>query len=714
VNILLKLSARHLRLNYKRTAITIIGIALSIAMVTAISGFIVSFRDMLYHDAVNREGLWHVRYSGLDMDTAAKAAGEPVFSGYTLTEDESGVTLDLLFSRLDRHIFDRSEEVCWSYGIEKEQVRYHNNLLIAKGIIPGGYYETLYTFAAILLTLVAIASVLVISNAFSISAAERSRQFGLLKSVGATGKQVRNTVLCEGVILGICAIPLGILAGLLAEWAALAVANHILGSMEAVNFLAEFRVVVSPWVLLLAVAAAFATIFMAAWLPAGRASRLSAIDAIRQTADIRVRPRDVRISPLTGRLFGFEGVLAAKTMKRNRGRYRTTVISLVVSIVLFIGVSSFGQMLFKASSMVYEDYGSNVLVRIHGEDKARQDRLAAEIASWEKVQTYPFRELRGDIAIQEGWMTESGLEMLGTGEKTAYLYSLSDKSFSALCRSLRLEPADFTDSGRPGAILVNTSGTYIRQGRRHNFTPYRSLKEQTLGISIDSNSYGLTILGETDTIPTEIALFYAANGINLIVPEETRAALQPENMPDYLNITAMALDADTFAEQARALLSGELMDTEHFVTNYEALAENNRNIWLLIMFFVYGFIAMLSLISVTNVVTTISTGIALRRRELAMLRSIGMTQKDIGRSLRYESLIYGAKSLLLGIPLGLGVSHAMYWALDGSMSFEYIWPVESILISIAAVLLLTFTTMGFSSIRQRRENIVGVLSSEIT
>lgn len=712
MSILLSLSVRHLRLNRKRSLITIIGIALSVAMVTAISGFIVSFQDLLYHDAVNREGLWHVRYAGLDVDTAARVAADPIFSGYLPTEDEEGITLDLLFARLDRHIFDRSENICLRYGIDKGQVRYHNNLLIAKGIIPGGYYESLYSFAAILLALVAVASVMVISNAFSISAAERGRQFGLLKSVGATVRQVRGIVLWEGAILGACAIPLGLLIGLSAQWTALTVANHILSSMDAVNFMAEFRVVLSPWVLLLAIAATFAIIFLAAWFPARRASRQSAIDAIRQAADIRVRPQHVRISPLTGRLFGFEGLLAAKTMKRNRRRYRTTIISLVVSIVLFIGVSSFGQMLFKSASMVYEDYGSNVLVRIHGEDAGRQNRLATEIAAMEDARSYPYRELQVVADVPEAWMTAKGQEMLGAGEKTVYLFSLSDSSFEALCRSLWLDPAELSDPGRPGAVLVNTSGTYIRQGRRHNFTPYRPLTGESLPVSVDDAPRKLVILGETQTIPTEINLFFSANGMTLIVPESVRAAWKPENQPDYLSITVMSLRPDAFARQARGLLAEELANTEYTVINYEALAENNRNIWLLIMIFIYGFIAMLSLISVTNVITTISTGIALRRREFAMLRSVGMTQRAIGISLRFESLIYGAKSLLIGIPLGIGVSLAMYHALDGSMSFEYIWPVQSIAISIAAVFLLTAATMGFASSRQRRENIAGALQSE--
>ncbi|MFV0400835.1 MAG: ABC transporter permease [Oscillospiraceae bacterium] len=713
MNILMRLSARHLKLNRKRTMITIVGIALSIAMVTAISGFIVSFQDLLFNDAVAREGLWHVRYSGLDQLTAESVAAEPTFSEAEITEDENGVTVSLLFAKLDRGIYDRSEEVCFRHGIGQDQVRYHNNLLIAEGVIPGGYYETLYGLAAILLSLVAIASVMVISNAFSISAGERSRQFGLLKSVGATGKQIRGIVLWEGVILGVCAVPLGLLLGLLVQWIALSAANLILGSMDAVNFMAEFRVVLSPWVLLLAVVVTFVTIFLAAWIPARRASRQSAIDAIRQTAEVRIRPRDVRVSPLTGKLFGFEGLLAAKTMRRNRRRYRTTVTSLVVSIVLFIGVSSFGQMMFKASSMVYEDYGTNMLIQITEIDEAQQNRLAAELSAVEGVTTYPYRDIRASIAVPTEWMTDMGAEMLGETEKNVYLYSLSDSSFEAICKSLRLSPSNLSDPEHPGAILVNTSGTYIRQGRRYNFSPYRSLTGESMTFSLDGTDRTLSVMGEIKDIPTEINLFYTANAVNLLIPESVRVAWQPENTPSMLSMTAMTADPDGYEILAKELLSAELLNTQYFITNYEAMVENSRNIWLLIMIFVYGFIAMLSLISVTNVITTISTGIALRKRELAMLRSMGMTGKDILKSLRYESLIYGIKSLVIGIPLGIAVSILMYFTLGGSMTFEYIWPLDSIVISVVAVLLITLITMSFSANKQRKEKIAEVLTSEI-
>jgi putative ABC transport system permease protein len=718
-----------LRLNKKRSVITVIAIALSVAMVTAISGFIVSFQDLLYQDSVAREGLWHVRYFGLSEEIMARVGADPAFSSYERLEGEEGPEIRLLFAEIDRHIFERSEEICLKYGIDISQAQYNNNLLIALGIIPAGYYEPLYSFAAILLSLVAIASIMVIRNAFSISAAERSRQFGLLKSVGATGSQIRGAVLSEGFILAAFSIPVGILLGLLVQWVALSIANSIISTMNAIDFMASFRVRTSLPALLLAVGSALVTIFLAAFMPALRASKISAIEAIRQTGSIKMRSSDVRVLPLTGRLFGFEGILAAKTMKRSRGRYRTTVISLVVSVVLFVGVSSFGQMLMKASSMVYENYGSNLLVNIYGEDKALQDELAAELSA-PGATFYPHRTLNASVLLDEDYMTPAGLEMFGGEVNSAVITSLPDGDFNSLCESLGLDSEDFIGGESPGAILINTSGTFIVRGRRHSFTPYSISAGQTLSINpgssihsyettngshqiIYNDNASLTILAETDEIPVAVGIEFISNALNLIVPEATRAALMPENQSDVLRLAVMTSDANAFEARAKEHLASRLGENEFYIFNYEAMAENNRNIWLLVMIFVYGFIALLSLISVTNLVTTISTGIALRQREFAMLRSLGMTKRGINRTLSYESLICGFKAIALGVPLGIAVSFAMYHALDGAMSFEYIWPTQSVIISIAAVLALTLLTMRLASSRLRKGNISSAMQSEI-
>jgi len=713
VNILQKLTIRHLKRNRSRTVITVVGIVLSVAMVTAVSGMVASFQDMLYQDSVLKEGLWHVRYKNVDPVAAGQLVQEPVFSEWEWVETEEGAVLSLQFARLHRGVFDESEAVCLRYGVAAEDVSYHNNLLIAKGILPGPYYNALYGFAGILLVLVALGSVLVISNAFAISSDQRSLQFGLLKSAGATRSQIQGMVLFEGAALAALAIPLGILTGFFAEWVALSVANSIFAQTAAINFVASFRVVVSPAALGVTVPAALITIFFAAWGPAVRAARVSAVEAIRQTKSVKLSPRRVRVSPLTARLFGFEGLLAAKTMKRNRGKYRTTMLALVVSIVLFIGVSSFGQILLQATGMVYEDMGSNVLLTMMGDTASRHDALLEEITGWGGARVYPSRELRATTQLPGDYMTQTFRETFAQGERPVRLYSMGDEEFARLCRQLRVDPAEYRDPARPKALLLNTTGTYIKQGRRMSFTPYRIPPGTWVFVTASAQSAPVEIQGETDEIPIGVYARFYAGALNLVVTDEVLLSLRGEADADSLWAAVMAEDAEVFSREAEEFLSQNLPYDTYSVLNYEEMAGNNRNFGVLVMTFVYGFIAMLSLIGVTSVITTISTGIALRGRELAMLRSVGMCQRAIAKMLNYESLLYGIKALALGIPLGLAVCGLLYKAMTSVMDFPFLWPVDSILISVVAVLALTFATMAYARRKQRRTNLAGALRDDV-
>ena len=194
---------------------------------------------------------------------------------------------------------------------------------------------------AILIGLIMFGSIALIYNAFSISVSERTKQFGLLKSIGATNKQLRGTVLYEALVLCAVAIPLGLLVGCLGIGVTLRALRGTFDTILGENGGVQMGIALNGWVLLFAAAIGLLTAVISAWVPAQRAARIPAIDAIRQTRDVAVRGRQVKTSKLTYKLFGFPGMLAAKNFKRNRKQYRATVVSLFLSVVLFISASSF-------------------------------------------------------------------------------------------------------------------------------------------------------------------------------------------------------------------------------------------------------------------------------------------------------------------------------------------------------------------------------------
>lgn len=721
------LSLRHLRQNRSRTLVTLIGIMIAVAMITAISGMVVSFQDMLYRYAVAEKGAWHLRIQPIDSETARQLIAEPVFRHGEYSETEEGPMVSLQFGTLNQGIYDVVDELQQRYGIPLDDLSYHTNLLIAEGILPGGYFEALYGFAAVLLSLVVVSAIMVISNAFTISADQRVQQFGLLRSAGATKAQIRDIVLFEGLSLSAIAIPLGIALGFAVEFCALQIANYFIAQTSGIVIAdvplgkaeASFRVSFSPWILAIAICATLVIVLLAAWFPAHRAARTNIVDAVRQSRAIEVQPRSVRVSPLTKLLFGFEGTLAAKTLGRNRSRYHTTIVSLVLSIVLFIAVSSFAELLLVSSGMVYIDMGSNLSVGLYGEDKEEQDRLADEIAAWDGLSLHRSRRELLLTELDPSFLTPQAEQLyvreyeMPLHSITANCVSIGESDFRQLCRQLGLDPEAMADAAQPQAILVNTSGVFYRDGKRTVLTPYRIPLGTSLTVRHSTDErFDMRVAAQIDEIPIEMLNSFSHRFLNLIVSEPVRSALKHPDQREYMQLFIMADDASVCEERLEALLSSTLSENTYNINNYERTERNTRVMTLLIAIFVYGFIAILSLIAATNIITTISTSISLRQREFAMLRSVGMTQNSMSRMLNYESLLYGLRALLIGLPLGLAVSLLMYHQLGLALEFSYIPPWSAMIISIVAVLLLVTATMNYARSKQRGFNIASTLRNE--
>ena len=226
---------------------------------------------------------------------------------------------------------------------------------------------TILSLAGILSAIVVAVSVVVVSNAFRVSAADRSVQFGLLKSVGATRKQIRETVLYEGVMLLVRGTPFGIALGILIAILGMGIANRFLAPLNALNEHLDvtftLRFVFSWQVILASVILAAFTVILSAWLPAKRAAKVPAISAIRGHGEVKVKK--ARGGFFAGKIFGFPGILAAKQMKRSRRNFRATVMSIALSIVLFLTASSLGTQLDRATDMMWPGVDAPVFLSYH-------------------------------------------------------------------------------------------------------------------------------------------------------------------------------------------------------------------------------------------------------------------------------------------------------------------------------------------------------------
>ena len=284
------------------------------------------------------------------------------------------------------------------YSIDETPTRKYDislniSLLNFEGVgLNNSYMKMLYLVGAVVISIIIISSVFVIGNSFAISITERTRQYGMLSSIGATKKQIRKNVLFEGLILGIIAIPLGILLGIMVNGILALILNVLIKNIyEEINFIYSVPVMA----IIASIILSSVTIYLSCLSSARKASRVSPIDAIRSSEDIKIKNKKIKSPKIIKKLFGIGGVIAYKNLKRNKKKYRTTVVSLVVSIMIFISVTSLVQYGFTLSNSTYKELKYNMDFYANSREETRKEQYnkLLEITKLDTVKEYSIQKV---------------------------------------------------------------------------------------------------------------------------------------------------------------------------------------------------------------------------------------------------------------------------------------------------------------------------------
>lgn len=647
--------------------------------------------------------------------------------------DSDLISIYLVMDKLSGGIYRTVNSIAASAGIEK--VEFHNELLRYYLISNSDSFRSVMIgLIGTIMLIIAIGSVSLIYNAFAISVADRSRYLGMLASVGATRKQKRGSVFFEGAAISLISIPLGIVGGLAGISGTLWFLDSYIGSLF--DTLEPLRVHVTAASLLLAAGVSLFTIFVSIYFPARRASRISAIDAIRQSQDIKLTARAVKTSRLVRSLFGLEAEIGLKNLKRNKGRYKATIFSLVISIVLFMSVSFFTDNFRKSMGMTQSGIAHDLeIYHFAPSEKLALDHLrqmdgVAELAWVQSVHAntrVPEAKLAAPLKrkVQDGEVQLEG----GSFSYGAVVRALDDSALAKFAAEQGIEAAPLYDTEKLSAIAVNTI-TYS-DGERGKYVEAQAMElaaGERLGLFYHAEIFSrageneaLTVVHSEEKELPSLAIAALADadpfgvrgqrlgGINLIVSEPVMQQLLAhyEGVADSV---VMIQSSDPAATE-QALV--ELPDNEELAySNLHSYRQQEKQLLIIMNVFCYGFIALISLISVTNILNTISTSIALRKREFAMLRSIGMTPLGFRRMIRYESIFYGLKALLYGIPISAAAMYLMYNSLMNGFEFKAVVPWDKLAIAVLAVFLIVGLSMLYASSKVRKENIIDAIKQE--
>lgn len=605
------------------------------------------------------------------------------------------------------------------------------------GDYGSGYVGLLLIPAVIFGVLIVAMSVTVISNVFRISAQERISQFGILKCTGATQKQIMKTVMFEGLWLSAAAIPAGICLGLLLALGGIRVLNVFLTDL---NDLARLMVneisltvhfVLSWQAILVSAALCLLTVMYSAWRPARKASRIPAIVCIRGE-ETEGSAKFAKESRFVKKFFGFEGVLADRNLRRNRKNFRATVISLSVGVILFVGLGGLATqakgiqdyMKIDIDETVISDYSSGYDEKTNKDtgrkeitytkplDRSVCDEVGKKLEQYGNVKifgmgndldTYHTVVLKSkvDPDAREQFTKKSG----GRLELPVEIIILDSGNYEKLC----------TAAGVPtGSTILLNQYSYNDFGHEKDLKIFTSSVDSITLTKADGTSEDVTVDGVVtqDKIPKEL-VYPNTDPVRLVVLHAQVRGMSwyaaPENRSGYIEYSNRVLE-ETFAGGGGSSYMENGFSTRTYKTNDYVKVMNIAI--SLVSVFMYCFVALLMLIGLTNVISTLSTNVMMRAREFAVLKSVGMTAESLRSMLNYESVFCSLKALAIGVPVGLVVTVAINLPIRSMFPIPYSVPWLSLILCMAVVFLITLGTTRYAVHKLDRQNIIETIRSE--
>ena len=847
MSILNRLTIKNLRLNKKRTIVTIIGIILSTALMVGIGLLFSSFQDLMIRDTIGYSGKYEANYSDVDLDklnnikdkgftyfyekpigfskiessneykpymyitsvnkeyfdelkliegSFPKNENEAVISNHVITNgglnykvgdivtfkygkrniegngtlansefvdgefltnegthtykivgiversnfenysacgytaftldvnnDKGSVNLYVMFNK-NKKIIKQSEELAKRLNYDND-INYNSTLLALYGESTyGNVMTTMVSMMMIMLALVSIGCIIVIYNSFAISVMERKKEFGLLSSIGTTKRQLSHTVFFEAVFVGVIGIILGILGAYIGIGCVVLVINNLIGDMLEY----KLHLVTNPLFIIIPVIFMIIVIGVSAFIPSRRASKVSPIEAIRQNDDIKINKKKIRTSKLVLKLFGIEGEIALKNIKRNKKKYRVTIVSLFISIVLFISFSSYMNYTLNTASSVMGEVPYDYQISYFGDDpnndKEALDKIN-EIVKSSDVKEYVSYSVSNLSIIGNYTYSDEYLDFYKSAYGDDGIKALNNLKYQYIS-ILVLDDNSYNKYKK----LIGIDNDSVILLNKFKGVSYGNNKRVNYNIPVINNgNINIKICNFDNDEDVDTTKYCNKNIDNIFVTNKSFDLIEEFSyMGDFKLIVNKKLydsisDSSTHYTQFNIIsdntnnidkLTKELDKYSNVnYTNIKEAMKQANNLILVVKILMYGFISLVTLIGVTSVFNTISTSMALRKREFAVLRSIGLTNRGFNKILFFESLFFGMKSLIFAIPVSIGITVLIHYALADMVSIStIIIPWKYIIISIVSVFVIVLLTMMYSTSKIKKHNIIEQIREE--
>ena len=578
----------------------------------------------------------------------------------------------------------------------------------------------------ILLAIIMVASVVLIYNAFAMSLSEKVKYLGMLSSVGATKRQKRLSIYYEGFILALFGIPLGIGAGVAGIGITLKALGKKIIASSMLNGVTEqnvsMKVVFPIWAVLVVLGLSIITILISCSIPAKKASKISTISAIRQSDEIKVKAKTLKCPKYIKAIFGYEGELAYKNLKRNGRKARVITVSIALSIVLFLSCNYFCDIF--ANETVGQD-SMPYQIGVYLDDTNRE----SAIKEFENVDGIDDMYSATNVyySVQKNSSYRNNFKMFTDNKNLTNAYSrefsksfavqinlLDDDMFNELCAKNGIDSKAYYNSNNKCKLLLMNNVSHTANGKKV-FT------DNILGSSFKEAYY------PEDNLQFEITDFVKYSNtkpcnlnrigvISLYMPYSQLVKVCKNINANDNQLSNYILGIETTDHQKVTEKLNTISDDGKYssftVVDFSEQMQAFNAIALVIQVFVYGFVALISLITIFNIINTISSGIASRKKEFAMMKSVGITPKGFNKMIMLESAFYGIKAVIFGLPISALISFAMHKALGNSTTT---FSIDYVLYLIVALVVFAIIgmTMIYSVKKVQQNNIIETLKDDI-
>ena len=579
-------------------------------------------------------------------------------------------------------------------------------------------YKSVNFISIILYIVISVVASVIIYNIFNMSVTERIREFGMLRAIGASPSKIKVLVLGEGLILGCIFIPLGIIMGNF-------VVKGIIILMSGYKDFSGLMTIPKSGIITSFIVG-YLTIIIGAYSPAKKASKISPMEAINSNNNLQLKGKSIkknsRIKNIISKNFGFTADMAYLNINRNRKRFITTVISLSISIIMFMLVNYLINCADPLKNIKAKMGGDFVISAAqNAPNYALSDKDIDDIKNIKGIdKIVKIKTSTSPIQVPKDSVTIDGVKFLAKNSKTSqqsmYDFEKQRYKFKTEIRGYTLEDLDKLEEyllqGKIDKEKMLKEPVVIL-GQNLNYSNYTKLKvgdKIQLGYcTYDEDGNFFDYKSETCTIGALLREDFKSDDgqINNVVIVSDKVAEIFLNIKGYQNVK-ISLSKNANYEEVEKMLKEMLRKhRDATLVSYKEALEKAKKNSLQLSLIMYSFVVVVAIVSIVNLLNIMSMNVLLRKKEIGMLRAIGFGNDEVKKMIREEGIFYGVASGVWGTALGTVLSFIFFLLTRKSLMQGMTWSFP--IVTIIELFLVTTVICLLSSINASRR----VFSSSI-